>query len=158
MIEEPVEKGPGDFSNFPKIAPDTIERLQANGIRSLFPVQYMSFDNIYAGEDLLVRDLTGSGKTLGFSLPLIERLRAEGNFGTKQVQAIILAPTRELALQISRTLLDLKHHDREFKVLTVYGGSSIYDQRRELKRGVDILVGTTGRVLDHINRGNLRFD
>ena len=104
-----------------------MERLEANGILSLFPVQYMSFSDIFAGDDLLVRDLTGSGKTLGFSLPLIERLRSEGNFGCGQAQAIILAPTRELALQISRTLESLRHHDREFKVLTVYGGSSVYE-------------------------------
>lgn len=70
---------------------------------------------------------------------------------------IILAPTRELALQITRVLNDLKHHDREYNVLTVYGGVSIYEQTDQLRRGVDIFVGTTGRVLDHMERGNLQF-
>ena len=69
-----------------------------------------------------------------------------------------MAPTRELALQISRTFNDLKHHDNEYKVLTVYGGVSIEEQTYQLRRGVDIFVGTTGRVLDHLNRGNLKFD
>lgn len=117
----------------------------------------MTFRNIYNREDLIVRDLTGSGKTLGFCLPTVEYLRANRLFGTRQIQAIILAPTRELAIQITRVLNDLKHHDKEYNVLTVYGGVSIYDQTQELRRGVDIFVGTTGRVKDHMERGNLNF-
>lgn len=116
----------------------------------------MTFRNVYNREDLIVRDLTGSGKTLGFSLPLVEYLRANKLFKTGQTQAIILAPTRELALQITRTLKELKHSDGEYSVITVYGGTSIQDQAYQLRKGVDIFVGTTGRVLDHINRGNLR--
>ena len=129
----------------------------AKGIVSLFPVQHMTFNNVYAKEDMIVRDLTGSGKTLGFALPIVEYLRANKLFGTRATQAIVLAPTRELAIQISRVLCDLKHHDREYNVLTVYGGVSIYDQTCELRKGVDIFVGTTGRVLDHMGRGNLNF-
>lgn len=98
------------------------------GIVSLFPVQYMSFEAVFNREDLIVRDLTGSGKTLGFSLPTVEYLRANNLFGTGKIQAIILAPTRELALQITRVLNDLKHHDGEYNVLTVYGGVSIDEQ------------------------------
>jgi len=117
----------------------------------------MTFSNVFNREDLIVRDLTGSGKTLGFSLPIIEYLRANKCFGTKAIQAIILAPTRELALQITRVLNDLKHHEKEYNVLTVYGGVSIDEQTWQLRKGVDIFVGTTGRVLDHMNRGNLNF-
>jgi len=117
----------------------------------------MSFNNIFNREDLIVRDLTGSGKTLGFSLPIVEYLRANKLFKTRKTQAIILAPTRELALQISRLLNELKHFDNEYTVLTVYGGVSIMDQTYQLRKGVDIFVGTTGRVLDHMNRGNLDF-
>lgn len=148
---------PGDFSKFPEITPETIKNLKEKGIEKLFPVQYTSFNNVYNEEDLIVRDLTGSGKTLGFSLPLVERLRAQKLFGTGHVQAIILAPTRELALQISRTLVDLRHYEKEYNVITVYGGTSISEQVYQLRRGVDIFVGTTGRVLDHITRGNLKF-
>lgn len=118
----------------------------------------MSFKNVYNREDLIVRDLTGSGKTLGFALPTVEYLRANKLFGTKAVQAIVLAPTRELALQITRVFNDLKHSEKEYNVLAVYGGVSIDDQTYQLRKGVDVFVGTTGRVLDHINRGNLRFD
>lgn len=70
---------------------------------------------------------------------------------------MILAPTRELALQISKELEALKHHPREYNVLTVYGGVDIYGQTQELRRGVDIFVGTTGRIKDHMERGNFDF-
>jgi superfamily II DNA/RNA helicase len=79
----------------------------------------MTFRNVYNREDLIVRDLTGSGKTLGFSLPMIEFLRANKLFGTGYTQAIILEPTRELALQITRTLTDLKHCEKEYNVIIV---------------------------------------
>lgn len=84
----------------------------------------MTFSNVYNREDLIVRDLTGSGKTLGFGLPLVEWLRANKLFGNaaKELQAVLLAPTRELALQIARVLNDIKHHDKEYSVLAVYGG------------------------------------
>jgi len=117
----------------------------------------MTFGNVYNREDLIVRDLTGSGKTLGFSLPIVEYLRANKLFGSKATQAIVLAPTRELALQITRVMNSLKHFENEFNVLTVYGGVSISDQTYQLRKGVDIFIGTTGRILDHMNRGNLNF-
>ena len=85
MVLESPAKTPGDFSNFPEVTDGTIKRLQASGIVSLFPVQYMSFNNVFAGEDLIVRDLTGSGKTLAFALPLIERLRSQNLFRTGEV-------------------------------------------------------------------------
>ena len=88
----------------------------------------MTFRRIYDHDDLIVRDLTGSGKTLGFCLPMVTRLRRERLFGQGKPQAMILAPTRELALQISKELTALKHHEHEYNVLTVYGGSNIHDQ------------------------------
>ena len=69
----------------------------------------------------------------------------------------MLAPTRELALQITNELTKIKHSVEEFKIVTVYGGVSVFDQTCQLKRGVDLFVGTTGRVLDHIERGNIDF-
>jgi len=68
-----------------------------------------------------------------------------------------LAPTRELAIQVTNEISKLKHYDNEFKVVTVYGGVNIEEQIRQLRNGVDIFVGTTGRVLDHIDRGNIDF-
>jgi len=104
-----------------------------------------------------VRDLTGSGKTLGFCLPMVEMFRRDKIFGGGKPLAMILAPTRELALQISKELEVLKHYPKEYNVLTVYGGVDIYSQTAELRRGVDIFVGTTGRVKDHMERRNFDF-
>lgn len=77
--------------------------------------------------------------------------------GSRRVQAICLAPTRELAIQVTNEIAKLKHHDNEFRIVTVYGGVNIEEQIRQLKSGVDIFIGTTGRVLDHIERNNIDF-
>lgn len=125
------------------------------------PVQANTFEAIYEGNNIVARDLTGSGKTLGFCLPLVEKFREEGYFASSQkvrfLRAVILAPTRELALQVSNELKKLRHFEKEFNVITVYGGVPIQDQERQLKDGVEFFVGTTGRVLDHIERRNIDF-
>jgi len=131
--------------------------LIERGIVNLFPIQQHSFYPIYNREDIIARDLTGSGKTLGFCLPITEYLRKENLLGKRKIQAIIICPTRELALQVQNELSKLKHHPQEFDSLTVYGGVNIEDQTRQLRRGVDFFVGTCGRVLDHIERGNIDF-
>lgn len=84
--------------------PKTFERLAARGITSLFPIQQHCFYPIYEREDLIGRDLTGSGKTLGFALPIVEYLRKNKFLGQRKIQAVVLAPTRELALQVSLTV------------------------------------------------------
>ena len=101
--------------------------------------------------------MTGSGKTLGFALPMVEYLRKHRCLGNGKIQGIVLAPTRELALQVTKEFNALKHSENEYNVLTVYGGVSIDDQTYQLRRGVDIFVGTTGRVMDHIERKNFDF-
>lgn len=148
-----------NFGDFPQITPKTVEKLNALGITYLFPIQTECFKPIYEGKDLIGRDLTGSGKTLAFCIPLVEKFRKEKLFdsGDSYLKAIILAPTRELALQVSKVLKCLRHHGDEFRVITVYGGVPIDMQTRELKKGVDFFVGTTGRVMDHIRRGNMDF-
>lgn len=147
----------GEFSLYPEIGKDTIKCLEEKGITSLFPIQQHCFRPIYHKEDVIARDLTGSGKTLGFALPVVEQLRKAKLFGCRKVQAICLAPTRELALQIAATFNYLKHTPNEYSCVTVYGGVPIEGQVRALRGGVEIFVGTTGRVLDHIERGNIDF-
>lgn len=153
-----------NFDDFPELTDNTVKGLNARGITTLFPVQMSTFRYIYGGDDLIARDLTGSGKTLAFCLPLVEKYRKLGYFSSesrsehrRKLLAIILAPTRELALQVAKELKALKHSETEYKVITVYGGVSIDDQTRELRSGVEFFVGTTGRVLDHIERGNIDF-
>lgn len=95
----------GEFSSFPEIMTTTARQLIERGITSLFPIQQHSFYPIYNREDVIARDLTGSGKTLGFCLPITEYLRKENMLGKRRIQAIIICPTRELALQVSNTTL-----------------------------------------------------
>ena len=95
----PVYKVEGnDFESFPDITQKTVDKLKSRGIPSLFPIQQHCFYPIFNREDVIARDLTGSGKTLGFGLPLIEYLRKNRFLGQKKIQAIVLAPTRELAV------------------------------------------------------------
>lgn len=147
----------GDYESFPEIHKKTVENLKKCGYLGLFPIQQHSFYPIYQRQDVLARDLTGSGKTIAFGLPTVEYLRRNKCLGTRKTQAIVLAPTRELAIQVTKEIEKLKHYDNEFKIVTVYGGVNIDEQIRQLRNGVDIFVGTTGRVLDHIERGNIDF-
>lgn len=117
----------GAFSNFPNITEKTVDVLKKRGIKYLFPIQYESFDFLYKRGDLMGRDLTGSGKTMAFALPMLEYFRKHKCFGSKKIQGLILVPTRELALQVSKELNLLKHYDSEYNILTVYGGVSIDD-------------------------------
>jgi len=87
-----------EFSSYPEITNRTVEKLKTQGITSLFPIQQYCFYSIYNREDLIARDLTGSGKTLAFCLPIVEYLRKNRLLGTRRIQAIVLAPTRELAI------------------------------------------------------------
>lgn len=89
------------FASFPEITEKSAKALTARGIVSLFPIQEKCFYPIYNREDVIARDLTGSGKTLAFGLPIVEWLRANRFLGTRRIQAIVLAPTRELAIQVS---------------------------------------------------------
>lgn len=88
----------GEFENFPEITQRTIDKLAARKITSLFPIQQYCFYPIFNREDVIARDLTGSGKTFAFGLPMIEYLRKNRFLGQRKLQAIVLAPTRELAL------------------------------------------------------------
>ena len=102
------------------------------------------------GTEVVGQAQTGTGKTAAFALPILETVDEED----KSVQALILAPTRELALQVSEEINSLKG-DRKTEVTPIYGGASMEIQLRKLKRGVQIVVGTPGRILDHIKRGTL---
>ena len=91
----------GEFTSYPEIHKTSAQQLIARGIKNLFPIQQHSFYPIYNREDVISRDLTGSGKTLAFCLPTTEYLRKNGHLGHGKIQAIIMCPTRELAIQVS---------------------------------------------------------
>ncbi|VVB65607.1 putative ATP-dependent RNA helicase [Candidatus Gugararchaeum adminiculabundum] len=118
------------------------------------PIQEMSLSPLFLGEDIIGQAETGSGKTAAFGIFLLEKIKDEKKGFPK---VIILAPTRELAVQVSDELRELSKYLR-LRVLPVYGGQPIDRQLAELQRGVDVVVGTPGRVIDHIERGTLRLD
>ncbi|MDR0419448.1 MAG: DEAD/DEAH box helicase [Prevotellaceae bacterium] len=128
----------------------TLAAIKAKGFETPSPIQRLAIPALLEGtKDIIAQAQTGTGKTAAFGLPILEQLEPNG-----KVQALILAPTRELALQVSDELISFKG-GRHVSVATIYGGASIIEQLRRLKKGVDIVVGTPGRVIDHINRGSL---
>jgi len=114
-------------------------------------IQAESIPLLLQGRDLLGQAQTGTGKTAAFALPLLSRI----DVGRAAVQLLVLAPTRELAIQVAEAFQSYAHHLKNFHVLPIYGGQSYTNQLRQLKRGVQVVVGTPGRVMDHIRRGTL---
>jgi len=129
--------------------------LRDKGIKSWFPIQSHCFQPIFEGKNILARDITGSGKTLAFAAPIVDQLRVQGDIGNGKIKALVLAPTRELAQQIAGVFMSLMGTEDEFKVLCTFGGMGMERQGDALRSGVDIVVGTTGRTLDFVNRGDL---
>ena len=149
----------GDTGSFADLAlrPELLDALTALGYEEPTPIQREAIPPLLAGKDLLGQAATGTGKTAAFALPLLQGLEPRGR-GSAPV-SIVLAPTRELAMQVSEAThrygRDLFGQGSGARVLPVYGGQPIGRQLRELERGVDVVVGTPGRVLDHISRGTL---
>jgi len=131
-----------------------LEALSKKGFEEPTPIQALVIPELLAAEcDLIGQAQTGTGKTAAFALPLIEKLIP----GAGGVQALVLAPTRELAVQVCEEISSLKG-TKPFSVAPVYGGQAYTEQLRRFKMGVDILVGTPGRILDHLERGSLKLD
>lgn len=161
VVEEEKVDDPNAVSKF-RISKPLREALKKKGIESLFPIQAMTFNTILDGSDLVGRARTGQGKTLAFVLPLLESI-TNGQFKDSRKtgygrapSVLVLLPTRELATQV--------HADFEFyggavgmSACCLYGGAPYQPQYSQLKRGVDIVIGTPGRIKDHIERGNLDF-
>ena len=133
------------------ISDDIKKSVKTMGFSKLTPVQKLTIPLSLKGRDVIGQAQTGSGKTVAFSIPILEKIFIPD----KSPQVIILCPTRELAIQITSQITELASNIKKLKVLAVYGGQPIGKQTRVLKKGVHIIVGTPGRVIDHINRGNL---
>lgn len=129
----------------------TLEAVHRKGFEAPTPIQALTIPRLLNGEgDLIARAMTGTGKTAAFGLPLVDRLTARSS----AIEALVLEPTRELALQVTGELDSLRSGPYP-RVAPVYGGSSMGDQFRRLRAGVEVVVGTPGRVLDHIGRGSI---
>lgn len=134
------------------ISPAILRAVNRMGFEEATPIQARAIPLGLEGKDIIGQAQTGTGKTTAFGIPLIEKLDVSSN----HVQGIIIAPTRELAIQVSEELYKIGT-DKRAKVLAVYGGSDIQRQIRSLKRGPHIIVGTPGRILDHIRRRTLHL-
>ena len=137
-----------------EISPLVLRAITELGYTQPSPIQAQALPILLSGPtDFLGLAATGTGKTAAFSIPLLERIDPT----VREVQALILCPTRELALQVSGQINLLGKH-MGAKALPIYGGSSYGDQIAGLRRGAQIVVGTPGRLVDHMERGTLRLD
>ena len=128
--------------------------LDEVGYETPSPIQAQTIPILLEGRDVVGQAQTGTGKTAAFALPILSRLDLQ----QKDPQVLVLAPTRELAIQVSEAFQKYAHHMKGFHVLPIYGGQDYSVQIRALQRGVHVAVGTPGRVMDHIRRGTLVLD
>jgi ATP-dependent RNA helicase RhlE len=137
-----------------KMSEPLLRAVRENGFAEPTPVQEQAIPSALQGRDILGTAQTGTGKTVAFLLPSIEKMLQKK--GSKHPRMVVLAPTRELASQIADEASALSRFT-SLRVIAVFGGVSIQRQTKRLRRGVDLIVATPGRLLDHIKRGNVRF-
>jgi len=136
------------------IASPVLKAVQQLGYEQPSPIQEQSIPILLAGENLLGVAQTGTGKTAAFALPLLSRIDSK----QKTPQILVLTPTRELAIQVAEACQSYARHMKGFHVLPIYGGTDMRGQLRGLQRGAQVIVGTPGRILDHIRRRSLKLN
>jgi ATP-dependent RNA helicase DeaD len=134
------------------LSAETLASLDAKGYRAPTEVQLETIPRAMGGRDLVVQSRTGTGKTAAFAVPIVERVET----GRESVQAVVLAPTRELALQVAQETAEIGR-GKGVKVEVIYGGDSMERQLHGIRAGAHVIVGTPGRVLDHLRRKTLQF-
>jgi ATP-dependent RNA helicase DeaD len=149
VSDETTPESPTTFADL-GLSPEVLGALEALGYEEPTPIQVEAIPPLLEGRDVIGRAATGTGKTAAFSLPMVERLDPK----RRAVQALVIAPTRELAVQVAEAIHSYGK-PKGVTVLPVYGGQPIERQLGALRRGVDVVVGTPGRLLDHIRRGSL---
>ena len=133
------------------LSPAVLSALAAVGYESPSPIQQATIPVLLEGRDLIGQAQTGTGKTAAFALPLLSRI----DVARREPQALILVPTRELAIQVAEACQKYGSHLSGLHVLPIYGGQSYTPQLNALRRGVHVIVATPGRVMDHLERGTL---
>ncbi len=136
------------------LSPEVLKAVAALGFEEASPIQGAAIPVLLAGSDVVGKSQTGSGKTAAFAIPAIEKTVAAEH----AVQVLVLCPTRELATQVAEQTHKLAAFKRGIHALPVYGGASFERQAHELKRGAQMVIGTPGRVMDHMDRGTLKLD
>jgi ATP-dependent RNA helicase DeaD len=136
------------------LSPEVLKAVERMGFEEATPIQTAAIPVLLGGRDLVGQSQTGSGKTAAFAIPAIEKVDA----ASREVQALMLCPTRELAMQVAEEVAKLAAFKRGVRELPIYGGASYERQFRGLREGVQIVIGTPGRVIDHLDRGSLGLD
>ncbi len=131
-----------------------LKAVEELGYEQPSPIQAKSIPLLLQGCDLLGQAQTGTGKTAAFALPLLSRL----DLHSRHTQVLVLTPTRELAIQVAEAFQSYAHHLSRFHVLPIYGGQAYGGQLRQLRQGAQVVVGTPGRIMDHIRKGTLQLD
>ena len=149
----PTDAPSTDFSSLP-LPPHALQNLARLGYTAMTPIQAATLPLTLAGHDLIAQAKTGSGKTAAFALALLANL----NTRRFAVQALVLCPTRELAEQVTQEVRRLAAAEDNIKVLTLCGGSTMRPQLASLEHGAHVVVGTPGRIMDHLQRGSLVLD
>lgn len=137
-----------------KLSKEVIKAVSDMGFEEFSPIQKSSIPLLLEGRDVIGQAQTGTGKTAAFGIPIIEKVNPRLN----KVQALVLCPTRELSIQVSEEISNLSKYKKNIRVMPIYGGQPIERQLRGLKQGVQIVIGTPGRVMDHMRRGSLKLD
>jgi ATP-dependent RNA helicase RhlE len=135
---------------------ELLRAVEQQGYVHATPIQQQAIPPILAGNDVLAGAQTGTGKTAGFTLPLLQRLQ-QGTVNRRRIRALVLTPTRELAAQVADSVRTYGKH-LPFRTAVIYGGVSINTQIANLRKGVDVVVATPGRLLDHLQQGTIKLD
>jgi ATP-dependent RNA helicase DeaD len=142
------------FENLP-LSPEILQSIREMGFKEASPIQAETIPLLLEGRDIIGQARTGTGKTAAFAIPVIERLETGAK---KQIQALVICPTRELAIQVAEEFRKLMTHRPDLSVVSIYGGEPIARQFRALAKNPQIIVGTPGRLLDHYRRGSIRLN
>ena len=132
------------------LSSQTLKAVEKMGFTEVSPIQEKTIGPMMEGHDIIGQAQTGTGKTAAFAIPILERIENSG-----PVEALVLVPTRELSLQVANEFRRLSGNRKKINILPVYGGADMRRQLKELAKGVQIVVGTPGRVMDHLRRGSL---
>ena len=137
-----------------RISKEMQRAIKDMGFEEASPIQAQAIPSLLEGKDVIGQSQTGTGKTAAFGIPTIEMI----NPHKKKIQSIVLCPTRELAIQVAEELKKLSKYKRGIGIIPIYGGQPIERQIKVLEKGVQIVIGTPGRLKDHINRGTVKLD
>ena len=136
------------------LCPEIMKAVKNMGFEEASPIQTKAIPAMMEGKDIIGQAQTGTGKTAAFGIPLLEKIDPKN----KKLQAIVLCPTRELAIQVAEEIRNLAKYMHAIKVLPIYGGQEIVKQIRSLKSGTQLIIGTPGRVMDHMRRKTVKME